>query len=93
MNSASLCSLAGRYDNPNPPRFLAPIDFLTIPALAGEGREVLYMGGGGDDGGMRFLILSADLMSNDDICESFSFSSPLHGGEKPQDGYYKKCPD
>ncbi len=26
MNSVSLCSLAGRYDNPIPPRFLAPID-------------------------------------------------------------------
>ncbi len=34
MNSARLCSLAGRYDNPIPPRFLAPIDFLKIPALA-----------------------------------------------------------
>jgi hypothetical protein len=34
MNSASLCSLAGRYDNPIPPRFLAPIDFLKIPALS-----------------------------------------------------------
>ncbi len=33
MNSASLYSLAGRYDNPIPPRFLAPIDFLKIPAL------------------------------------------------------------
>ncbi len=32
MNSASLCSLAGRYDNPIPTRFLAPIDFLKIPA-------------------------------------------------------------
>ncbi len=32
MNSASLCSLAGQYDNPIPPRFLAPIDFLKIPA-------------------------------------------------------------
>jgi hypothetical protein len=32
MNSASLCSLAGRYDNPIPPWFLAPIDFLKIPA-------------------------------------------------------------
>ncbi len=31
-NSASLCSLAGRYDNPIPPRFLAPIDTLKIPA-------------------------------------------------------------
>ncbi len=26
MNSASICRLAGRYDNPFPPRFLAPID-------------------------------------------------------------------
>jgi hypothetical protein len=34
MNSASLCSLAGRYDNPIPPRFLAPIDSLKIPALS-----------------------------------------------------------
>ncbi len=33
MNSASLCSLAGRYENPIPPRFLAPIEFLKIPAL------------------------------------------------------------
>ncbi len=32
--SASLCSLAGRYDNPIPPWFLAPIDFLKIPALS-----------------------------------------------------------
>jgi hypothetical protein len=36
MNSASLCSLAGRYDNPIPPRFLAPIDCLKIPALLEE---------------------------------------------------------
>jgi hypothetical protein len=28
-----LCSLAGRYDNPIPTRFLALIDFLKIPAL------------------------------------------------------------
>jgi hypothetical protein len=32
MNSASVCSLAGRYDNPIPPRFLAPMDSLKIPA-------------------------------------------------------------
>jgi hypothetical protein len=36
MNSASLCSLAGRYDNPLPPRFLAPIAAIKIPALAGQ---------------------------------------------------------
>jgi len=29
---ASQCSLAGRYDNPIPPRCLAPIDSLKIPA-------------------------------------------------------------
>jgi hypothetical protein len=33
MNSASRCSLSGRYDNPIPNRFLAPIDCLKIPAL------------------------------------------------------------
>jgi hypothetical protein len=33
MNSASLCSLAGRYDNPIPTRCLAPIGSLKIPAL------------------------------------------------------------
>jgi hypothetical protein len=32
MNSASLCSLAGRYDNPIPTRFLVPIDCLKIRA-------------------------------------------------------------
>jgi hypothetical protein len=32
MNSASLCSLAGRYDNPIPTRFLAPVGCLKIPA-------------------------------------------------------------
>ncbi len=31
-NSAILCSLAGRYDNPLPPQFLAPIGSLKIPA-------------------------------------------------------------
>jgi hypothetical protein len=40
MNSASLCSLAGRYDNPIPPRFLAPIDFLKIPALTSNSPAV-----------------------------------------------------
>jgi hypothetical protein len=33
MDFASLCSLADRYDNPIPTRFLAPIDCLKIPAL------------------------------------------------------------
>jgi hypothetical protein len=34
MNSASLCTLAGRYDKPIPPWYLAPIAFLKIPAQA-----------------------------------------------------------
>ncbi len=32
MNSPSLCSLASRYDSPIPPRLLAPINSLEIPA-------------------------------------------------------------
>jgi hypothetical protein len=50
MNSASLCSLAGRYDNPIPPRFLAPIDFLKIPAQNKVGKRT---GRGGKGIGMR----------------------------------------
>ena len=41
MNSASLCSLAGRYDNPIPTRCLAPIDFLKIPARVSRYDHVL----------------------------------------------------
>ncbi len=33
INTASLCSLAARFDNPIPTRFLATIDCLKIPAL------------------------------------------------------------
>ncbi len=33
MNSASLCSLAGRYESPIPPRCPAPTDCPKIPAL------------------------------------------------------------
>jgi hypothetical protein len=33
IHSASLCSLAGRYNNSIPTRFLAPVDCLKIPAL------------------------------------------------------------
>ncbi len=32
-NSARMCSLAGRYENSIPSRFLAPIDCIKIPAL------------------------------------------------------------
>ncbi len=42
MNSASLCSLAGRYDNLIPPRFLVPIDSLKIPSQNKSGAQLLY---------------------------------------------------
>jgi hypothetical protein len=43
MNSASLCSLAARYDNPIPTRFLAPIDCLKITAqmLLSSDRQIV----------------------------------------------------
>jgi len=37
IDSASLCSLAGRYDNPIPTHFLAPVDCSKIPALISDG--------------------------------------------------------
>jgi hypothetical protein len=40
INSASLFSLAGRYENPIPPQCLAPIDFLKIPAQATKAAEI-----------------------------------------------------
>ncbi len=40
MNSASLCCPAGRYENPIPPRFLAPLDFLKISALARQAGRI-----------------------------------------------------
>jgi hypothetical protein len=38
MNSASLCSLEGRYDSPIPTWFLAPIDCLKILAQVSSSR-------------------------------------------------------
>jgi hypothetical protein len=62
MNSASLSSLAGRYENPIPPQCLAPIDFFKIPALLASNGErglgdtatfcIFSLGGGG-----RFLMI------------------------------------
>ncbi len=50
MNSASLCSLTGRYDNPIPTRFLAPIFQLRIPLAALLVRDGLLHGEEVDDG-------------------------------------------
>jgi hypothetical protein len=46
-----MCCLAGRYDNPIPARFLAPIDCLKIPALyycisTGQALSLLFLVGG-----------------------------------------------
>jgi hypothetical protein len=49
-NSASLCSLAGRYDNPIPTRCLAPINLLKIPALSD------YKGGGGKKEKLLYIL-------------------------------------
>ncbi len=44
-NSASLCILAGQYDNPIPNRFLATRDCLKIPALVSDrGDRGLFFG-------------------------------------------------
>ncbi len=40
INCASLCSLAGRYNNPTSTRFLAPIDWSKIPAQATQACEI-----------------------------------------------------
>ncbi len=44
---ASLCSLAGRYDNPVPIRFLAPTDWSKIPAQVSNCSKscLVYKGG------------------------------------------------
>jgi hypothetical protein len=44
MNSASLCSLAGRYDNPLPLRFLAPIDSLNFSSVSKIPEKVVGRG-------------------------------------------------
>jgi hypothetical protein len=41
IDSASLCSLAGCNDNPNPTMFLAFIDRSKIPALYSRGHHLL----------------------------------------------------
>jgi hypothetical protein len=64
MNSASLCSLTGRYDNPIPTPCLAPIDCLKIPAQAKSiflSVRVCGSGGGGTGDAIETLsgILTA----------------------------------
>jgi hypothetical protein len=47
IDSASLCGLAGRYDNPFPFRFLAFIDRSKIPPIFGK----IFMNIGSEGGG------------------------------------------
>jgi hypothetical protein len=42
INSASLCSLAGQYENPIPTRFVAPIECIKIPAQWYESNQRIY---------------------------------------------------
>ncbi len=41
INTARWCSLAGRYDNPIPTRFLAPLDCVKIPTQLTIGQFVI----------------------------------------------------
>jgi hypothetical protein len=43
IDSASLCSLAGRYNNPIPTRILAPMDCYKIPALGGVEKDDIWV--------------------------------------------------
>ncbi len=42
IDFASLCSLAGRYDNPIPTQFLAPIDCYKIPAQSIYDKKIAF---------------------------------------------------
>ncbi len=59
MNSASLCSLAGRYDNPIPLRFLAPIDTLKIPAQRFIFSQIYYFS---PEGKYGFVLIFPQLI-------------------------------
>ncbi len=56
INSASLCSPAGRYDNPIPTRFLAPIECLKIPAQV-KYSIIMSQIGKGKGGGVRPVFI------------------------------------
>ena len=69
MNSASLCSLAGRYDNPIHPRFLAPMDVLKIPArcLVHSKGNQLFKGAQARDFRRRVFFTQPKLVWIDDL--------------------------
>jgi hypothetical protein len=69
MNSASLCSLAGRYANPIPPSFLARIDFLKIPAQSSTKQCCELLSKYNGQTGKKLLLLkksSALVLSKED---------------------------
>jgi hypothetical protein len=78
INSASLCSLAGRYDNPIPSRCLAPIEFLKIPA---QNRKLKSRYGARN----RFQEPSLELSSGP-VRQPFAYLVPSpHSGTKVTD--------
>ncbi len=65
IDSASLCSLAGRYENPIPTWFLAPIDCSKIPALVEYNYPIIsWMAGSGvilREGGIVLAVVPYSL--------------------------------
>ncbi len=76
MNSAGLCSLAGRYDNPIPTQFLVPKDSLKIPAQYTFifSTHMLHQGFAKHRSRYRYLVLSNPGM----VFVSNPVSSALH---------------
>jgi hypothetical protein len=72
INSASLCSLAGRYDNPIPTRCLAPIDFLKIPAPVSTTVQFSLR----NEGSSGYMCLCE---GRESLCSNFqTFQDPRH---------------
>jgi hypothetical protein len=77
MNSASLCSVAGRYDNPITPQLLSPIDSLKIPA---QDKIVLYRHDEPNEpkeGPALFVLHKSPFASDSTISRGHSYLVPL----------------
>ncbi len=75
IDSASQCSLAGRYDNPFPTQFLAPIEYYKIPAqYVGRARDGVEGGGA--------VLPRADLKENQTGEQNRSSFTSIHTTEQ-----------